>query len=134
MLNLLFGNIIEKREVLNWLEEHDTPSYHGYFMGYGFSRDRNYYEAMYSLDRLKEEKKNLILKHERYEYEKAHPKPKVGEIYKVYICGNHIDTLYHVTNVSSNEKGVFFTITNDDGSTSLKEFCGSGNNINWIRV
>lgn len=132
MLNFLFKNINEKREVLDWLEEHDTPSYHGYLLGYGYRRNRLYYESMYSLDQLKVEKENLIKKHERYEYEKAHPKPKVGETYKVYLCGNHVDTLHHVTNVSSNEKGAFFTITNEDGSTSLKEFWGSGN-INWTR-
>lgn len=132
MLNLLFGNINEKREVLDWLEEHDTPSYHGYLLGYGYRRNRHYYESMYSLEQLKEEKRNLFQKHKLYEHEKAHPKPKVGETYKVYLCGNHVDTLHNVTNVSSNEKGVFFTITKDDGSISLKEYWGSGN-INWTR-
>ena len=31
MLDFLFGKN-EKREILDWLEEHDTPSYHGFFM------------------------------------------------------------------------------------------------------
>ena len=35
MLDFLFGKN-EKREILDWLEEHDTPSYHGFFMGYGY--------------------------------------------------------------------------------------------------
>lgn len=133
MLDFLFGDSSEKRKVLDWLEEHDTKSYHGYAMGYGYSTNRYYYESMYSLDQLKEEKRQLIQKHERYEYEKSHPKPKIGETYDVYLCGNHVDTIYHVTNISSNENGVFFTITNEDGSTSLKEFWGSGN-INWTKV
>lgn len=131
MLDFLFGKN-EKSEVLDWLEEHDTHSYHGYIYGYGYRSNRYFYESMYSLDQLKKEKENLIAKHERYEYEKAHPKPKIGETYEVYLCGNHVDTLHHVTNISSNEKGAFFTITNEDGSTSLKAFWGTGN-INWTR-
>ena len=131
MLDFLFGKN-EKSEVLDWLEEHDTHSYHGYIYGYGYRSNRYFYESMYSLDQLKKEKENLIAKHERHEYDKAHPKPKIGETYEVYLCGNHVDTLHHVTNISSNERGAFFTITNEDGSTSLKAFWGSGS-INWTR-
>lgn len=98
------------------------------FMNGGY----NYYEQTYSLDALKQMKENMIAKHNRYLYEKAHPKPKIGETYNVYLCGNHVDTLHHVTNISSNEHGAYFTITNEDGSTSLKEFWGSGS-INWTR-
>ena len=132
MLDFLFGNFNEKSEVLDWLEEHDTPSYHGYILGYGYRRNRQYYESMYSLEQLKEAKRHLFQKHQLYEYAKAHPKPKVGETYRVYLCGHHVDTLYHVTNISSNERGAFFTITNEDGSISLKEYWGSGS-INWTR-
>lgn len=131
MLDFLFRQN-EKSAVLDWLEEHDTPSYHGFPLGYGYGNNRYFYESMYSLDQLKEEKRKLIKKHERYEYEKAHPKPKIGKTYNVYLCGNHVDTLHHVTNISSNEHGAFFTITNEDGSTSLKEYWGSGS-INWTR-
>ena len=130
MLDFLFGKCNAKSEVLDWLEEHDTPSYHGYLFGYGYKSNRYYYESVYSLEQLMEAKRTLIKKHERYEYEKAHPKPKIGETYKIYLGGNHVDTLHHVTNVSSNESGTFFTMTNEDGSTSLKAFWGSGN-INW---
>ena len=131
MLDFLFGNN-EKSAVLDWLVEHDNGDYHGFYMTYGYELNRFYYEQTYSLDALKQMKEDMIAKHNRYLYEKAHPKPKIGETYKVYLCGNHVDTLYHVTNISSNDKGVFFTITNEDGSTSLKEFWGSGN-INWTR-
>ncbi len=132
MLDFLFKGFNAKSELLDWLEEHDTPEYHGYLFGYDYRRNRSYYEYMYTLDQLEEAKRNLIAKHQRYEYEKAHPKPKIGETYRIYIGGNHVDTLHHVTNVSSNESGTFFTITNEDGSTNLKAFWGSGN-INWTQ-
>ena len=131
MLDFLFGNN-EKSAVLDWLVEHDNGDYHGFPMTYGYELNRFYYEQTYSLDALKQMKEDMISKHNRYLYEKAHPKPKIGETYNVYLCGNHVDTLHHVTNISSNDKGVFFTITNEDGSTSLKEFWGSGN-IHWTR-
>lgn len=133
MLDFLFGNAKEKNEVLDWLVEHDNGDYHGFPMTYGYELNRVYYDATYSLDALKQMKEDMIAKHNRYLYEKSHPKPKIGETYKVFICGKHVDTLHHVTNVSSNESGTFFTITNEDGSTSLKAFWGSGN-INWTLV
>ena len=71
--------------------------------------------------------------HQSYEYHKAHPKPKIGDTYKVYLCGKCVDTLWNVTNVSHNENGVFFTITLEDGTTKLKPFFGSGS-INWTKV
>jgi hypothetical protein len=123
----------EKKAVLDWLVEHDTGDYHGFPMTYGYKHNRLYYENTYSLDALKQMKEAMIAKHERYLHEKAHPKPKVGETYEVFICGQHVDTLQHVTDVSSNEKGAFFTIANEDGSTTLKEYWGNGN-INWTRA
>ena len=133
MFDFLFGDSKEKNAILNWLEEHDTYEYHGYALRYGFERSRNYYENMCSLDELKAEKEHLIEKHNAYEYEKAHPKPKIGETYKVYICGKHVDTLSNVTNVSSNSNGVYFTITNENGTTRMKEYFGTGQ-LNWTKV
>ncbi len=132
MLDFLFGNFNEKNEVLDWLVEHDNGDYHGFPMTYGYKLNWVYYKETYNLDALKQMKEDMIARHNRYLYEKAHPKPKVGETYKIYIGGNHVDTLYHVTNVSSNESGTFFSITNEDGTTSLKAFWGSGN-INWTQ-
>lgn len=131
MFSFLFDGP-EKNEVLDWLEEHDTYEYHGFPLTYGYGPNRYVYEQTYSLDALKQMKEDLIDKHNRYLYRKAHPKPKIGETYKVFICGNHVDTLDHVTNISSNQNGVFFTITNEDGTTKMKEYFGSGN-INWTK-
>lgn len=122
----------EKDAVLDWLVEHDNGDYHGFAMTYGYELNRIYYKETYSLDALKQMKEDMIAKHNRYLYEKAHPKPKIGETYKVYLCGNHVDTLNNVTNISSNQNGVFFTITNEDGTTNIKEYFGSGT-INWTK-
>ena len=123
----------EKKAVLDWLVEHDTGDYHGFPMTYGYKYNRLYYENTYSLDALKQMKEGMIAKHERYLHEKAHPKPKVGETYKVFICGQHVDTLPHGTDAPANEKGAFVTIANEGGSTTRKEFGRTGN-TNWTRA
>lgn len=130
----LFDSIIngnkEKKELARWIVDHNTYEYLGVYSIVTYSYDTYYFDYdIYALAELKAQMQGL---HQAYEQRKAHPKPKIGDTYKVYICGNHVDTLRNVTNVSSNQNGVFFTITNEDGSTRLKEYFGNGN-IHWTR-
>lgn len=124
-----YGERQERRKkLIKWLVAHDNWEYvgicyHGYPEPY-------YYD--YSLEDLVELQARMERIHQDLEYEKKHPKPKIGDTYKVYICGRHVDNLYNVTNISQNENGVFFTMTKEDGSTTMKPYFGSGN-INWTK-
>ena len=131
MFDFLF-NRGERNELINWILEHDNSTYHGHKFGYNYKFNEQFF-VNYSVDKLKLIKESMIAKHNQLEYEKSHPKPKIGETYYVYICGKHVDTLYNVTNVSSNSNGVYFTSTNEDGTTRMKEYFGTGQ-INWTKV
>ena len=106
-----YGERQERRkELIKWLVAHDNWEYvgicyHGYPEPY-------YYD--YSLEDLVELQARMERIHQDLEYQKKHPKPKIGDTYKVYICG------------------VFFTMTKEDGSTTMKPYFGSGN-INWTK-
>lgn len=125
----LFGYSKEVQDLVNWICEHDTYEYLGN-PGRGYCADEYYYN--YSVDSLKHIKEQMMQEHAKYEYDKKHTKPKIGDVYSVYLCGKHVDTLRNVTNVSHNENGVFFTITLEDGTTRLKSYFGSGN-IHWCK-
>lgn len=121
----------EKEELAQWIVNHNNHKYLGIYPLEEYSVEgccRDY--DVQELARIKAEIQGV---HQSYEYHKAHPKPKIGDTYKVYLCGKCVDTLWNVTNVSHNENGVFFTITLEDGTTKLKPFFGSGS-INWTKV
>ena len=97
--------------------------------GLHFAHSVDSYYFDFTVEELEAKKARMEGAHQKYEYDKAHPEPKIGDTYTVYICGREVDTLRNVTNVSYNEQGVFFTITSKEGQVSLKEYFGG--NINW---
>lgn len=130
LLDSIINGNKEKKELAWWIVAHNTYEYLGVYPMAACSYETCYFDYdIYALVELKAKMQGL---HHAYEHRKAHPKPKIGDTYKVYICGNLVDTLRNVTNVSSNQNGAFFTITNEDGSTRLKEYFGNGN-IHWTR-
>lgn len=125
-----FGRDEEKEELVRWIMDHNNYAYMGVVPrhSYPFSTYYDTYDTP-ELERIKSEIQGI---HQSYEYRKAHPKPKIGDVYSVYLCGKCVDTLRNVTNVSHNENGAFFTITLEDGTTRLKSYFGSGN-IHWCK-
>lgn len=132
LFDSLFAPSKEKQELAQWIVDHNTFEYLGNYVSDDYSYDDYCYycEVKY----LREIKDRMLSWHNQFEHKKAHPKPKIGDTFEVYICGNRVSTIRNVTNVSSNQNGVFFTVTNEDGSTNLKPFFGNVNNIHWTRV
>lgn len=90
----LFGYSKEVQDLVNWICEHDTYEYLGN-PGRGYCADEYYYN--YSVDSLKHIKEQMMQKHAKLEYDRKHPKPKIGDVYSVYLCGKHVDTLRTMT-------------------------------------
>lgn len=131
LFECLFGRDPEKEELARWIVEHNTYEYLGTIPWRVYSFDTYYFTYdTYELTRIKAEIQGI---HQSYEYNKAHPKPKISDTYDVYLCGKCVARLHNVTNVSVNQNGVFFTMTKEDGTTKLKPFFGSGS-INWTKV
>lgn len=127
----LFGGIFSrnqyKQDLAQWIADHNNRAYLG--IGPLSTRSVDAYYFDFTVEELEGKKDYMEEMHRKYEYDKAHPEPKIGDTYTVYICGRQVDTLRNVTNVSYNERGVFFTITSKEGKVSLKEYFGG--NINW---
>ena len=123
----IFSRDKYKQELAQWIVDHNN----GIYLGIGplttYSVDYYYFDC--TVEELEAKKARMQGVHQKYEYDKAHPEPKIGDTYTVYICGRQVDTLRNVTNVSYNERGVFFAITSKEGKVSLKEYFGG--NINW---
>lgn len=120
----LFTRDSRKEELARWIHEHDNYEYLG-TIPYGYSYDTlRYCESVEALEHLKE-------RMERYRANALRRKeaPKLGVSYAVYICGHKVAVIDHVVNVSSNANGVFFTVADVSGKTSIKPYFG--NNINW---
>ncbi len=123
----LFSRNKYKQDLAQWIVDHNNRAYLGIGPLSSNSVDGYYFD--FTVEELEAKKARMEGAHQKYEYDKAHPEPKIGDTYTVYICGRQVDTLRNVTNVSYNDKGVFFTITSKDGQVSLKEYFGG--NINW---
>lgn len=127
----LFGGIFSrnkyKQDLAQWLADHNNSAYLGIGLLSSHSVDAYYFD--FTVEELEAKKDHMEEMHRKYGYDKAHPEPKIGDTYTVYICGRQVDTLRNVTNVSYNDRGVFFTITSKEGKVSLKEYFGG--NINW---
>lgn len=120
----LFTRGSRKEELARWIHDHDNYEYLG-TIPYGYSYDTlRYCVSVEELEHLKE-------RMERYRANALRRKkaPGIGVSYAVYICGNKVATIDHVVSVSSNANGVFFTVADASGRTSLKPYFG--NNINW---
>ena len=125
----LFSRNKYKQDLAQWIVDHNNRAYLG--IGPLSSHSVDYYYFDCTVGELEGEKDHMVEMHQKYEYNKAHPEPKIGDTYTVYICGRPVDTLRNVTNVSYNDRGVFFTITSKEGKVSLKEYFGR--NINWTK-
>ena len=123
----LFSRNKYKQDLAQWIVDHNNRAYLG--IGPLSSHSVDYYYFDCTVGELEGKKDHMEEMHQKYEYDKAHPEPKIGNTYTVYICGRQVDTLRNVTNVSYNDRGVFFTITSKEGKVSLKEYFGG--NINW---
>ena len=123
----LFSRNKYKQDLAQWIVDHNNRAYLG--IGPLSSHSVDYYYFDCTVGELEGKKDHMVEMHQKYEYDKAHPEPKIGDTYTVYICGRPVDTLRNVTNVSYNDRGVFFTITSKEGKVSLKEYFGG--NINW---
>ncbi len=118
-----------KQDLAQWIVDHNTRAYLG--IGPMSSHSVDFYYFDWTVEELEAKKARMEVTHQKYEYDKAHPEPKIGNTYTVYIFGRPVDTLRNVTNVSYNDRGVFFTITSKEGQVSLKEYFGG--NINWTK-
>ena len=123
----LFSRNKYKQDLAQWIADHNNRAYLG--IGPLSSHSVDYYYFDCTVEELEAKKARMEGTHQKYEYDKAHPEPKIGDTYTVYICGREVDTLRNVTNVSYKDKGVFFTTTSKEGQVSLKEYFGG--NINW---
>ena len=123
----IFSRNQYKQDLAQWIVDHNNRAYLGIGPLSTYSVDYYYFDC--TVGELEGKKDHMEEMHRKYEYDKAHPEPKIGDTYTVYICGRQVDTLRNVTNVSYNERGVFFTITSKEGKVSLKEYFGG--NINW---
>ncbi len=125
----LFSRNKYKQDLAQWIVGHNNQAYLGIGPLPSHSADSYYFDC--TVEELEEKKAHMEEMHQKYVYDKAHPEPKIGDTYTVYICGRPVDTLRNVTNVSYNDRGVFFTITSKEGKVSLKEYFGG--NINWSK-
>lgn len=123
----IFSRNKYKQDLAQWIADHNNRAYLGICPLSSHSVDSYYFD--FTVEELAAKKDHMEEMHRKYEYDKAHPEPKIGDTYTVYICGRQVDTLRNVTNVSYNDRGVFFTITSKEGQVSLKEYFGG--NINW---
>lgn len=123
----IFSRNQYKQDLAQWIVDHNNCAYLGIGPLPTHSVDDYYFDC--TVGELEGKKDHMEEMHREYEYDKAHPEPKIGDTYTVYICGRQVDTLRNVTNVSYNDRGVFFTITSKEGKVSLKEYFGG--NINW---
>lgn len=117
----------DKQDLAQWIEEHNNGAY----LGGGPLPPSSKHYLDYTVEELEVKKAHMEYMHQKYEYDKAHPEPKIGDTYTVYICGRQVDTLRNVINVSYNDRGVFFAIRSKEGKMSLKEYFGG--NINWMK-
>lgn len=125
----LFSRNKYKQDLAQWIVDHNNRAYLGIGPLSSHSADSYYFDC--TVEELEEKKDHMVEMHQKYEYDKAHPEPKIGDTYIVYICGRPVDTLRNVTNVSYNDRGAFFTITSKEGKVSLKSYFGG--NINWSK-
>ena len=58
MFNFIFKN--KKKELLDWLIEHDTPEYHANPLPVGYELNRLWYEEFASMESLEKQKETMI--------------------------------------------------------------------------
>ena len=101
----LFSRDKYKQELAQWIVDHNNCAYLP--NGPMPTRSVDYYYFDCTVEELEAKKARMEGIHQKYEYDKAHPEPKIGDTYTVYIYGRQVDTLQNVTNVSYNDRGVF---------------------------
>lgn len=72
-----------RQDLAQWIVDHNNRTYPGVGPSMGGSVDRYYYD--FTVEAPEAKKARMEGVHQKYEYDKAHPEPKIGDTYTVYI-------------------------------------------------